>query len=98
LSQITAPRVRPERAPGPIVAPVSDASARRNRVAFRIAAFVVAAYVALPLLACFTSALDATVGGIGIAYVIGFGEVVIALTAATLYRSWANRLDAEAGR
>lgn len=75
-----------------------DAVARRRiRVVLPASALVVAAVMALPILTSFTHILDGVVGGIGVAYIVGFGEFVLAMAGAVAYCRWANRLDREGG-
>jgi uncharacterized membrane protein (DUF485 family) len=73
----------------------SDARARaaraRKRTILRAGALVFLLFILFPLLTAFTPALDGTVGGIGIAYVAGFAEVLAALGIAFAYARWANR-------
>jgi uncharacterized membrane protein (DUF485 family) len=73
-----------------------DALARRRiRVVLIGSVLLVAAVMALPVLTSFTHALDGVVGGIGVAYIVGFGEFVLAMAGAVTYCRWADRLDRE---
>jgi uncharacterized membrane protein (DUF485 family) len=71
-----------------------DAVARRRiRVVLSASALLVAAVMALPILTSFTHILDGVVGGIGVAYIVGFGEFVLAMAGAVAYCRWVDRLD-----
>ena len=63
------------------------------RVVLTASAVVLVLILALPVLASFTSVLDGVVGGIGVAYVVGFGEFVFAMAGAVAYCRWVNRLE-----
>jgi hypothetical protein len=72
----------------------SDAVAqRRIRVVLSASALLVAAVMALPILTSFTHILDGVVGGIGVAYIVGFGEFVLAMAGAVAYCRWVDRLE-----
>jgi uncharacterized membrane protein (DUF485 family) len=72
----------------------ADAVARRRiRVVLSASALLVAAVMALPILTSFTHILDGVVGGIGVAYIVGFGEFVLAMAGAVAYCRWVDRLD-----
>jgi uncharacterized membrane protein (DUF485 family) len=66
---------------------------RRIRVSLCASALVFVAVMALPILTSFTHVLDGVVGGIGVAYIVGFGEFVLAMAGATAYCRWVNRLE-----
>jgi uncharacterized membrane protein (DUF485 family) len=66
---------------------------RRIRVVLSASALLVAAVMALPIVTSFTHVLDGVVGGIGVAYIVGFGEFVLAMGGAVVYCRWVNRLD-----
>jgi uncharacterized membrane protein (DUF485 family) len=56
-----------------------DAVARRRvRVVLSASALLLVAVMALPILTSFTHILDGVVGCIGVAYIVGFGEFVLA--------------------
>jgi uncharacterized membrane protein (DUF485 family) len=67
----------------------------RLRAVFLASAVVLVLILALPVLTSFTSVLDGVVGGIGVAYIVGFGEFVLAMAGAVAYCRWVNRLEAE---
>jgi uncharacterized membrane protein (DUF485 family) len=67
---------------------------RRIRVVLTAAGLLVAAVMALPILTSFTHVLDGVVGGIGVAYIVGFGEFVLAMAGAVAYCRWVDRLEA----
>ena len=54
--------------------------------------------MALPVLTSFTHVLDGVVGGVGVAYIVGFGEFVLAMAGAVVYCRWIDRLEAGAER
>jgi uncharacterized membrane protein (DUF485 family) len=66
---------------------------RRIRVVLTASALVVVAVMALPILTSFTDLLDGVVGGIGVAYIVGFGEFVLAMAGAVAYCRWVDRLE-----
>jgi uncharacterized membrane protein (DUF485 family) len=66
---------------------------RRIRVVLSAGALLVAAVMALPILTSFTHILDGVVGGIGVAYIVGFGEFVLAMWGAVAYCRWVDRLE-----
>lgn len=68
---------------------------RRIRVVLTSSALLLVAIMALPILTSFTHVLDGVVGGIGVAYIVGFGEFVLAMAGAVAYCRWADRLDDE---
>jgi uncharacterized membrane protein (DUF485 family) len=71
-----------------------DAVARRRiRVILSASALLVTAVMALPILTSFTHILDGVVGGIGVAYIVGFGEFVLAMAGAVAYCRWVDRLE-----
>ena len=59
--------------------------AERKRAALLRAALVLGVFFLYPLLATFTPVLDGTVGGISVAYLIGFLELMFALVVALTY-------------
>jgi uncharacterized membrane protein (DUF485 family) len=65
----------------------------RKRTALGGGALVFAAFIAYPILTAFTPVFDGTVAGIGVAYVLGFVEVVFALVVALLYARATNRAE-----
>jgi uncharacterized membrane protein (DUF485 family) len=67
---------------------------RRIHVVLSASALLVVAVMALPILTSFTHVLDGVVGGIGVAYIVGFGEFVLAMAGAVAYCRWVNRLEA----
>jgi uncharacterized membrane protein (DUF485 family) len=66
---------------------------RRIRVVLSASALLVVAVMALPILTSFTHVLDGVVGGIGVAYIVGFGEFVLAMAGAVTYCRWVDRLE-----
>lgn len=68
----------------------------RIRVVLTASVVVLVLILALPVLTSFTSALDGVVAGIGVAYVVGFGEFVLAMAGAVVYCRWVNRIEANA--
>jgi uncharacterized membrane protein (DUF485 family) len=66
---------------------------RRIRVVLSASALVVVAVMALPILTSFTHLLDGVVAGIGVAYIVGFGEFVLAMAGAVAYCRWVDRLE-----
>lgn len=73
--------------------PLDAVARRRIRVVLSASALLVAAVMALPILTSFTHILDGVVGGIGVAYIVGFGEFVLAMAGAVAYCRWVDRLD-----
>jgi uncharacterized membrane protein (DUF485 family) len=72
----------------------ADAVAKRRiRVVLSASALVVVAVMALPILTSFTHILDGVVAGIGVAYIVGFGEFVFAMAGAVAYCRWVDRLE-----
>jgi uncharacterized membrane protein (DUF485 family) len=69
---------------------------RRIRVVLTAGALLLAVVMALPILTSFTHVLNGVVGGIGVAYIVGFGEFVLAMTGAVAYCRWVDRLEAGA--
>jgi uncharacterized membrane protein (DUF485 family) len=67
------------------------AAARRIRVALISAAALVVAVLALPILTSFTHVLDGVVGGISVAYIVGFAEFVVAMAGAVIWCRWVER-------
>jgi uncharacterized membrane protein (DUF485 family) len=67
---------------------------RRIRVVLSASALVVLAVMALPILTSFTHVLDGVVAGIGVAYIVGFGEFVFAMAGAVAYCRWVDGLEA----
>jgi uncharacterized membrane protein (DUF485 family) len=71
-----------------------DAMAKRRiRVVLSASALLLVAVMALPILTSFTHLLDGVVGGIGVAYIVGFGEFVLAMAGAVAYCRWVDRLE-----
>ncbi len=70
-----------------------ELASRRIRVVLTASAVVLVLILALPVLTSFTSVLDGVVGGIGVAYVVGFGEFVFAMAGAVAYCRWVNRIE-----
>jgi uncharacterized membrane protein (DUF485 family) len=66
---------------------------RRIRVVLSASALLVVAVMALPILTSFTHVLNGVVGGIGVAYIVGFGEFVLAMAGAVAYCRWVNRIE-----
>lgn len=62
----------------------------RKRRALVTGAAVFGLFIVYPVLAAFTSVLDGTLGGIGVAYVIGFAEMVFAFVVALI---WMRRAE-----
>jgi uncharacterized membrane protein (DUF485 family) len=54
------------------------AVAERKRRALGTGAAVFAVFIVYPVLAAFTPVLDGTVGGIGVAYLVGAAEIMLA--------------------
>jgi hypothetical protein len=73
--------------------PLDAVARRRIRVVLSASALLVAAVMALPILTSFTHILDGVVGGIGVAYIVGFGEFILAMAGAVAYCRWVDRLD-----
>src|ERR1700735_2702671 len=71
---------------------------RRIRAVVTASAVVLVLILALPVLTSFASALDGVVGGIGVAYIVGFGEFVLAMAGAVVYCRWVDRMEADAER
>jgi uncharacterized membrane protein (DUF485 family) len=69
---------------------------RRIRVVLSASAALVVAVMALPILTSFTHILDGVVGGIGVAYIVGFAEFVLAMAGAVAYCRWVDRLEDDA--
>jgi uncharacterized membrane protein (DUF485 family) len=67
----------------------------RKRAVLLCALVMWGLFMAFTLLTLFTPVLDGTVDGIGVAYIAGFVQVVLAMAAAMAYTRWANRLEAE---
>src|SRR5579859_1600271 len=67
---------------------------RRIRVALGASAVVLVVVMLLPILTSFTSALDGVVGGVSVAYIVGFFEFVFALAGAGAYCRWIKREEA----
>jgi uncharacterized membrane protein (DUF485 family) len=70
-------------------------ASRRIRAVLTASAVVLVLILALPVLTSFTSVLDGVVGGIGVAYIVGFGEFVLAMAGAVVYCRWVNRIEDE---
>jgi uncharacterized membrane protein (DUF485 family) len=82
--------------PGTDAEEVADAFARRRiRVVLTGSAVLLVAVMALPILTSFTHVLDGVVGGIGVAYIVGFAEFVLAMGGAVAYCRWADRVEDE---
>jgi uncharacterized membrane protein (DUF485 family) len=73
------------------------AARRRIRVVLTASALLLVLVMLLPVLTSFTHVLNGVVAGVGVAYVVGFGEFVIAMAGAVAYCRWVNRIEA-AGR
>jgi uncharacterized membrane protein (DUF485 family) len=71
-----------------------DLIGHRIRVVLAMSVLLVVLVLLLPILASFTSVLDGVVGGVGVAYIVGFAEFVIAMAGAVVYCRWINRLEA----
>ncbi len=67
---------------------------RRVRVVLTAGAALVVVVMLPPVLTSFTSLLDGVVAGIGVAYIVGFAEFVLALVGAVAYCRWIDRVDA----
>jgi uncharacterized membrane protein (DUF485 family) len=92
------PAVRADGAPpAPTIDPQDDFARRRVRVVLTAAAGLVVVVMLLPILTSFTSVLDGVVGGVGVAYIVGFGEFVLALAGAALYSRWLDRVTPPEG-
>jgi uncharacterized membrane protein (DUF485 family) len=71
-----------------------DAVAQRHiRIVLGASALLLVAVMALPILTSFTHVLNGVVGGIGVAYIVGFGEFVLAMAGAVVYCRWVDRID-----
>ena len=69
-----------------IYAPGSETGVEaRKRRALGTGAAIFAVFIACPILAAFTPVLDGTVGGIGVAYLAGFAEMIAAFVVAVLW-------------
>ncbi len=87
-----------ERAAVPAEGGSIDENARRRiRVVLSASAVVLVVVMALPILTSFTSALDGVVGGVGVAYIVGFFEFVFALVGAVAYCRWISRMETRTG-
>ena len=71
---------------------------KRKRVALLGGATMFGLFILFPVLTAFTPILDGAFGGIGVAYVAGFLEIVAAMIVAVVYCRWADRVEAEADR
>jgi uncharacterized membrane protein (DUF485 family) len=71
-----------------------DAARRRIRVVLTASALLLVLVMLLPVLTSFTHVLNGVVAGVGVAYVVGFGEFVIAMAGAVAYCRWVNRIEA----
>ncbi len=69
------------------------AAQRRIRVVLSASALLLVAVMAFPILTSFTHVLNGVVGGIGVAYIVGFGEFVLAMAGAVAYCRWVDRID-----
>lgn len=69
------------------------AARRRIRVVLTASALLLVLVLLFPVLASFTHVLDGVVAGVGVAYVVGFGEFVIAMAGAVAYCRWVNRTE-----
>ena len=65
----------------------------RKRIALGGGAVVFALFILYPVLTAYTAIFDGTLGGVGVAYVLGFLEVLLALGVALAYARWANRAE-----
>ncbi len=65
----------------------------RVRVVLTAGAALVIAVMLLPVLTSFTSVLDGIVAGVGVAYIVGFAEFVLALVGAVVYCRWIDRIE-----
>jgi uncharacterized membrane protein (DUF485 family) len=79
--------------PGPLPAGVRT----RKRVAMLGGGAMFGLFIAFPLLASFTALLDGSIGGVGVAYIVGFLEIVLAMAAAIAYCAWADRVESPRG-
>jgi uncharacterized membrane protein (DUF485 family) len=70
---------------------------RRIRVTLTASALLLVVVLAMPILTSFTHVLDGVVGGIGVAYIVGFGEFVLAMAGAVAYCRWVDRLEGDDG-
>jgi uncharacterized membrane protein (DUF485 family) len=84
-------------AEGDLSSPPSDQEDERARhrvqVVLTAGGALVIAVMALPVLASFTSVLDGVVAGVGVAYIVGFAEFVLALVGAVAYCRWIDRFE-----
>jgi uncharacterized membrane protein (DUF485 family) len=86
------PAVRAEGAPpASTIDPQDEFAHRRVRVVLTAGVAVVIVVMLLPILTSFTSVLDGVVGGVSVAYIVGFGEFVFALVGAAVYSRWLDR-------
>lgn len=86
------PAIGADRAsPAPTIDAQEEFARRRVRVVLTAGAAVVVVVMVLPILTSFTSVLDGVVGGVSVAYIVGFGEFVFALLGATVYSRWLDR-------
>ena len=79
-------------------AELPPAVVKRKRIALLGGATMFGLFILFPVLTAFTPVLDGTVNGVGVAYIVGFLEIVAAMIAAAVYCAWANRVEAEADR
>ncbi len=84
--------------PSPLSDPEDDRARHRVHVVLTAGGALVIAVMALPVLASFTSALDGVVAGVGVAYIVGFAEFVLALVGAVAYCRWIDRFESAEAR
>lgn len=68
----------------------------RKRVCLLGAALALVVFMVLPVLTAFTPVLDGSVQGVGIGYIGGFVEVVLAVIGTSAYCAWADRTSRSA--
>ena len=78
----------PANAPDPVAGATVD---REIHVRLASAALLLVAVMVLPILTSFTTVLNGFVGGVGVGWIAGFAEFVIALSGAIAYCAWADR-------
>jgi uncharacterized membrane protein (DUF485 family) len=77
--------------------PLPPETRTRRRIALLGGTTMFVLFIAFPVLAAFTTVFDGMVSGVGVAYIVGFLEIVAAMAVAGAYCVWANRIDAGRG-
>ncbi|WP_165969361.1 DUF485 domain-containing protein [Actinomadura sp. KC06] len=66
---------------------------RHKRVVLGAAAITIVVFMAFPILASFTGALDGVADGIGAGYAAGLAVILLPLAGAVAYRRWTSRIE-----